>query len=812
MDSKGSILIGLIVTLTLLASLSAGVLVLTNSSTFTPVSGQGARQAYYLAEAGYRFGAMMYLSQTTEAAKDAILNDLHGKTLAMGSTGSFTLSLSSYFFRTASAASANSRSLSVRTYGAWPADLVLPTNGRVQVVSNDGSEVYGLFNYTAVTESAGTRILTLQGNHPDIPQGINVFPVVTLATEQTLQEGGTLVLSSGMGAYFSQRNGLLIAAGRTIGYTQKNGDTLTGLRDPYKSSDPNYVSPFGQVLPSGSDIIPGKFIFYESTGFMGDGAFAARRTVRYHVPIGYLSSLTQGQHVKWHDRMNTPENWLTPSTASSSGLGNWLTAVMGDAVTGFSFASEGGDQAMRMGSASSSRLYNLAYASINPGSTAGGVPNLAWSWWYNDKKLNYDAQVKLKITDGAPYYASGISFRADKDGNSYGMSLLQGRRGSSWWWGDVDGIPDGLTPVSNRPLLVLWKQVRNGSTLNWQWLAYKALTPDITGSLFFDDAEDEDTFTQDWSLSGSGKSWGRVPVAYEGGEPTDYAYTDSPSGNYNNNSDTRLTSRVLDLSGVSSATLQFRQWYDIEPRHWLWGTWYDWGAVEISTNGGSSWTRIARFAGSSGGWVNATYDLSAHLPSSNFRIRFRLQSDGSVVRDGWYIDDISIIQPAEWQTLLVRVEEKKDPEDATRLVNDIQLMIASQSGKGTASSSFTDMERLPHPRGTQKWPPINLADTTAETDYFTLMVWDQTNLIGTLGSTARLAGTGAYAGTIIRDRDERFLSSTYTSPKNFAENRPELGLHAWGLNSSSTWFDDFGIQLGSGVAGGQAGFLPPIQE
>ena len=63
--------------------------------------------------------------------------------------------------------------------------------------------------------------------------------------------------------------------------------------------------------------------------------------------------------------------------------------------------------------------------------------------------------------------------------------------------------------------------------------------------------------------------------------------------------------------------------------------------VQISTNGGSSWTSLDSYSGDSGGWQAKDYDLSAYAGSSA-RIRFLFTSNASVSYEGWYIDDIQV--------------------------------------------------------------------------------------------------------------------------------------------------------------------------
>ncbi len=118
--------------------------------------------------------------------------------------------------------------------------------------------------------------------------------------------------------------------------------------------------------------------------------------------------------------------------------------------------------------------------------------------------------------------------------------------------------------------------------------------------------------------------------------------------------DTTLT-REIDLSGLSSATLTFWTWYDIE-------RWYDYAYVEASADGGQTWTILRgshstdenpvaqaygpAYTGMSGGgsepvWVQESVDLTP-FAGSRVLLRFEYVTDGGLNEPGWAIDDISV--------------------------------------------------------------------------------------------------------------------------------------------------------------------------
>jgi len=150
-------------------------------------------------------------------------------------------------------------------------------------------------------------------------------------------------------------------------------------------------------------------------------------------------------------------------------------------------------------------------------------------------------------------------------------------------------------------------------------------------------------------------TWGIQSV---GGDPM---FSDSPAGDYSGGENASLAlTAPLNLTGGSAAFLHFDTQWDLEGG-------YDFARVEISTNGGGSWTALpgihTRVAhGTSGAYnggtqnagtvgydanqrffVGEVVDLSAYAGLSNVRLRFRLTSDFGTERDGWYVDDVRVL-------------------------------------------------------------------------------------------------------------------------------------------------------------------------
>ncbi len=115
--------------------------------------------------------------------------------------------------------------------------------------------------------------------------------------------------------------------------------------------------------------------------------------------------------------------------------------------------------------------------------------------------------------------------------------------------------------------------------------------------------------------------------------------------------DSRLT-REVDLSDVTSATLEFDAWWDIEDG-------WDYSYVAVSGDGGDTWTTLPGtstsnenpvsaaygpgYTGISDGWQHQVVDLSAYA-GDEIMVRFEYITDDAINQTGFAIDNISIAE------------------------------------------------------------------------------------------------------------------------------------------------------------------------
>jgi len=146
-----------------------------------------------------------------------------------------------------------------------------------------------------------------------------------------------------------------------------------------------------------------------------------------------------------------------------------------------------------------------------------------------------------------------------------------------------------------------------------------------------------------------------VKISFKGSTHARLTPVDPASGEYawysnrGDSSDFSLT-RSFDLTGLTSATLQYKVWYEFEE-------YYDFGYVEISTDGGEHWQILPTrhgtdhdpfdrsygvgYTGTTLEWLDESIDLTPYA-GQVVDIRFEVISDFSTNRDGLQLDDIQI--------------------------------------------------------------------------------------------------------------------------------------------------------------------------
>jgi len=223
--------------------------------------------------------------------------------------------------------------------------------------------------------------------------------------------------------------------------------------------------------------------------------------------------------------------------------------------------------------------------------------------------------------------------------------------------------------------------------------------------------------------------------------------------------------RTLAISvavGLSDqSTMSFTHSYNTE-NNW------DGGLVEISTNGGSTWTDLGSamtangyngrvnnnasspaFSGNSNGFVTTQVDLSGYA-GQNVIVRFRMSCDASVAGVGWYIDDVMIGGLATYIPNTAQVTDGNITSEAT-LATPTLVVEGSGNPPLVASTSSNDVTCNGGNDGSAS------VSATGGTGVYTYL-WSN----GATGATA----TGLAAGTYTVDVNDGEETTTVTATVN----------------------------------------------
>ncbi|GAK03084.1 bacillopeptidase F [Geomicrobium sp. JCM 19037] len=188
-----------------------------------------------------------------------------------------------------------------------------------------------------------------------------------------------------------------------------------------------------------------------------------------------------------------------------------------------------------------------------------------------------------------------------------------------------------------------------------------AIAPNI--SVFYHSNFQDDDGEFESGGTNSSWEWGEPTSGPNGALTGDNVWATSLSGNYNNAEDSYIGSPVLDLSDVELAELHFNYWQDIE-NNW------DYGLVQVSSDGGDTWDEIAEFTGRDQEWAQAEISLNDYLGES-IQLRFAFDSDSIITYAGWYIDDVTVVGTSE---SVDHVAENEDVASSVQMWNALNVI------------------------------------------------------------------------------------------------------------------------------------------
>jgi subtilisin family serine protease len=204
----------------------------------------------------------------------------------------------------------------------------------------------------------------------------------------------------------------------------------------------------------------------------------------------------------------------------------------------------------------------------------------------------------------------------------------------------------------------------------------------------------------EWGIPTSGPG-----AAYDG----EKVWATVLGGAYPDNADDALITTYYGINDAN-AVFSFYHWFDFENS-------FDGGNVSASVDGGQTWELLTPdggypddaivglgnepgFTSSSNDWVQATFPVGVYA-GQNIKLRFRFGSDGSVQRDGWYIDGVAMSGGVALHPSLSDISPTSFNVDLDS--GQIRSYSISMTNSGTAPLDFTtkvftnDRRRPIHP-------------------------------------------------------------------------------------------------------------------
>jgi len=256
---------------------------------------------------------------------------------------------------------------------------------------------------------------------------------------------------------------------------------------------------------------------------------------------------------------------------------------------------------------------------IEPGEQADLV-------WNVQNQGGDGTDVSIVATESDPYVTLGSASQSSStigQGGTVSNSAVP-----------CDITVDPTAPNGHQVSIIITKSVTSGLTQHAR-VTVDTLTfiVGVPVSAFIEDFEGD---LSRWTKSGTGGTvnWDTTSAT---SHSSTHSMTDSRAGNYANSINRYLQLVTgINLTVYNAATLSWWERYSTESG-------WDFCYPEYSRNN-TTWTvLVPGYAGSATGWAQRSVDITALCDTShNFKVRFRLQSDGAVVDDGWYVDDVMI--------------------------------------------------------------------------------------------------------------------------------------------------------------------------
>ena len=823
---SGSILIGVILTIVIVAVLGAAMVSLFSSSSTSTINFAYAQRAQYLAQSGINYALSRvahHRDSDFNINRQALIDSLFlGQSIPVDND-EFKLKMQLNWFEESSGASSTVDSLIVTPPGGTGSGVTFPPafvsgagseSGDLRVAVPDASgSTYETVPYSSYSVAGPSVTFTLSASASGVPvDNAPVYPAAKVNGDQTISpvssgeqstsdldiSGNVTILPKVQGTFTIETS-----EGTELFLQYDYLDTSSGNKRLVGLHCPPGVSAFTRSLTDQTVMTFNEFAIFNSTGTVNMGSDSISRSITLFQPLSAM------------ELYRTIEGEMTPDNVRSI-----IGSHAGEEIDGDMAIKVTGTETVISAFVPEDVYMQESLGAVDWGS---GTSPLQTLWSQSAHKLRYDLQTKIRFTDveddlSEPVplnhpgnYMPGVSFRVrqisgDSGYSYYGLSIMRGIKGltdhtigsgcnQETYYTENDDIPDTLyddhgsttaadsiecegftekhwndtPPLDGIPYLILWQKDARGSEGGcgssyspWERMAYAPLVDYEVVDVYYETVEVEDD--------------DEVEVVYEGsgGTPISvWKLTDK----YN-------LFKTYEVEGVDVLGLP---------------------GAEVVRDPATVTEEDPIGKPVAGGEHGPVGYIRPPLTTN--------QTDKALYNYRIY--------PREWITIMLNIYEfvsNCNPDNPEQRVNAIIAFFASPGdnvGTSFGNTSSTDLDRKKLDRGTIKWPD--------QGDYFTQVVWgrglaDEEEAYTSKTVTHSIFGCGAITHKLVEigydgaGNPTVVYSPTFTTEDyNFdTQDIPEFGAHTLGISANAddnpaqwetAYFDDFAWRFIQGIGG-----------
>lgn len=446
--TDGSALLIIIVAIILISALGLAVFSLTGTGALDTVVYNNNKQAYYLAESGYRYAASLYLN-TENKDKDGTADDekaevlqkkIDGKQYTLPNGGKFSLAAYPYWLIPNSDYIGQTKA-TFHFPGQIPKDFGIPNEGVMAYshTEKDGEKI-ALFKYSDANISTSDKTITCKlgkrlvaGQYCDIKTKDSLFlalPLKKTSDNKTIGlQGGKLTLDitdAKSNRCIPPYNGVFIWGAENSEFLYKKAEfqskniilsditTING-----KPVGKNFIIDI-TTEPAKEYLVFKRNLALTSKGETGSGELNAVRTIDYNIPISNSSSEDRGELAKQEVIMDSQRKLAENFKAVEGTAAQYAEYLTTDDHTGKVLKSPSA-AILKINPKNNTKVGQVDLRVRKEGSNelTEAQRKLRQAWKKNNHFLEYDVQAKFSSLVELLYGATGLSIRVSGNGKEF---------------------------------------------------------------------------------------------------------------------------------------------------------------------------------------------------------------------------------------------------------------------------------------------------------------------------------------------------------------------------------------------------------